>query len=86
MYHGILNQKRNTKSVIQNIVYQLYTEFIATKKKQWIMPVGDLLTYSLIASVKADYGNDLSWLIPIPGDRHVLIRLQSLWKECLLSV
>ncbi len=57
---------------ILSIINQLFTEFIATKQKQWIILEGDQATYSLIASVKVEYGNDLSWLIPIPGDWHVL--------------
>jgi len=81
IYYGILNQKCDTKDTIRNIVNQLYTEFIVTKKKQWIILEGDQLTYSLIASVKSDYGNDLSWLIPVPGDWHVLKNFQEVIQK-----
>ena len=59
----------------------MHTEFIATKKKQWIVIEGDQVTYRLITSTKLEYGNDLSWLIPFPGDWHVLKNFQEVLQK-----
>ena len=33
---------------------------------------GDQDTYNRLQVLKTEYGNDLSWMIPIPGDWHFL--------------
>ena len=81
IYYGVLNQKCDNKETILSIINQMYTEFIATKKKQWIVIEGDQVTYRLITSTKLEYGNDLSWLIPFPGDWHVLKNFQEVLQK-----
>ena len=42
---------------------------------------GDQDTYNRLQVIKTEYGNDLSWMIPIPGDWHSLTNYQEvlLW-------
>jgi len=81
IYYGVLSQKCDNKETILSIINQMHVEFIATKQKEWVLLEGDQLTYSIIASVKMEYGNDLSWLIPIPGDWHVLKNFQEVLQK-----
>ena len=41
----------------------------------------DQVTYRLITSTKLEYGNDLFWLIPFPGDWHVLKNFQEVLQK-----
>ena len=76
VYYGVMGQKCDSKETVLEVINQLHREFIVTNRKKWVLLEGDQLTYSLIVSLKEDYGNDLRWLIPIPGDWHVLKNLQ----------
>ena len=37
---------------------------------------GDAKTYDTIQAVKHEYGSDLNWLVPYPGDWHLLKNYQ----------
>ena len=38
--------------------------------------VGDAKTYQHLQNIKIDYGPKLSWLLPFPGDFHILMNCQ----------
>ena len=52
------------------------------KKKEWVLLEGDQATYERLQCIKAEYGNDLAWMIPFPGDWHFLKNFQ----EVLLKI
>lgn len=52
------------------VINDLYTEFIVTKKQTMVLLEGDQATYERLQSLKAEYGSDLSWCIPFPGNWH----------------
>ena len=64
------------KESLLNVINELHTEFILSKRKKYILLEGDQLTYERVQSVKKEYGNDLEWLLPFPGDWHVLKNYQ----------
>ena len=70
IYYKVLDQKCDNKETLLNIIGTLYDEFIATNKKEFIFVKGDQATYERLQSIKAEYGHDLSWMIPFPGDWH----------------
>ena len=37
---------------------------------------GDVKLYDILKSLIFEYGEDLSWLIPFPGDFHILVNYQ----------
>ena len=41
-----------------------------------IVVIGDAKTYELFQKLKDEYGRDLNWLIPFPGDWHILKNFQ----------
>ena len=38
--------------------------------------MGDAKVYDLIQDLKTEYGDNLQWLIPFPGDWHLLLNYQ----------
>ena len=52
--------------------------------------VGDAKVYDVLQSLRLEYGNHLNWLIPLPGDFHILynyqkvVIMESLWR-CSLA-
>ena len=57
-------------------------EFINPNKKRFVLLEGDQATYQRLRSIRALYGNDLSWMFPFPGDWHCLKNYQ----EVLLKI
>ena len=43
---------------------------------KFVVLEGDAKTYDTIQAVKFEYGVELSWLIPYPGDWHILKNYQ----------
>ena len=76
IYYKVLSQRCDDKETLLNIINDLYQEFVVNNKKKWILLEGDQATYERLQSIKTEYGNDLSWLIPFPGDWHMLKNFQ----------
>ena len=45
-------------------------------QQKWVIVVGDGKTYDLLQDIKSEYGSHLKWLIPMPGDWHILLNYQ----------
>ena len=52
------------------------------KKKECVLLEGNQSTYERLQCIKAEYGNDLAWMYPFPGDWHFLKNFQ----EVLLKI
>ena len=42
----------------------------------YLLVIGDAKTFELLRKLKDEYGQDLEWLIPYPGDWHILKNFQ----------
>ena len=82
IYFKVLDQKCDNKETLINVINDIYQEFIVPKKKQWVLLEGDQDTYNRLQLIKTEYGNDLSWMLPLPGDWHFLKNYQ----EVLLKI
>ena len=82
IYFKVLDQRCDDKETLLNIINDLYVEFIKPNKKKFILLEGDQATYQRLQSIRALYGNDLSWMVPFPGDWHCLKNYQ----EVLLKI
>ena len=82
VYFKVLDQKCDDKETLLNIISDLYEEFILSNKKEWVILEGDQATYERLQSIKREYGNDLTWMVPFPGDWHFLKNFQ----EVLLKI
>ena len=72
IYFKVLDQRCDDKETLINIISELYEEFVVLKKNKWVLLEGDQATYQRLQCIKAEYGNDLAWMIPFPGDWHFL--------------
>ena len=44
---------------------------------QWLIVEGDAKVYDILQSIKFEYSEEVKWLIPYPGDWHMLKNYQS---------
>ena len=76
VYFKVLHQRCDDKGTLLNIINDLHEELITTNKMKWAVLEGDQATYNLLQSIKKEYGHDLAWVIPFPGDWHFLKNFQ----------
>ena len=76
--------KCDDKETLMNVINSMYAEFIKTNKKKWIILEGDQDTYNRLQLLKMEYGNGLSWMIPMPRDWHFLKELSGSIAENIL--
>ena len=50
--------------------------FIVEQNQKWLIVVGDAKTYDIVRSIRTEYGEYMQWLIPWPGDWHILLNYQ----------
>ncbi len=84
IYYKVLAQRCDDNETLLSVINDLYEQFIVTKKQKFILLEGDQATYERLQSIKTEYGNDLSWLAPFPGDWHFLKNFQE--KYTLMQV
>jgi hypothetical protein len=82
IYYKVLHQRCDDKETILHVINDVYAEFICTGKKKHILIEGDQATFERLQSIKKEYGQDLSWMSPFPGDWHILKNFQ----EVLLKI
>ena len=76
IYYKVLEQRCDDKATLLGIISELYEEFVVPNKMKWLVLEGDQATYDRLQSIKREYGKDLSWMIPFPGDWHFLKNFQ----------
>ena len=72
-YLSVIDQKVDDELKLINC---LHDDFIIKLNKQWLLLETDGAVYHKIQSIKTEYGEQLSWLIPFPGDWHCLKNYQ----------
>ena len=75
-YLTVIDQRCDNKETLLNIISELHKELIVSKKKKYLLLEGDQVTYEKLQSIKREYGSDLNWMIPFPGDWHLLKNYQ----------
>ena len=81
-YVKIYNEKADCMSTMTNVLSDLHSTFGVLKKVNHLVVVGDLKTFEYLSKLKAKYKQNLDWLIPWPGDWHILKNFQ----EVLMKV
>ena len=67
-YLSVIDQKVDDKLTLIEIMNRLHDDFITKLNKRWLLLETDGAVYHKIQSIKTEYGEELSWLIPFPGD------------------
>ena len=76
VYLQVLDAKSESKDTLMAILFDLHHHFIEGKDKQYLAIAADAKLYDIIQALKHEYGEDLKWLIPTPGDWHMLKNFQ----------
>ena len=75
MYLNILNQVADSKDTIIDLLDLLKNEMKVGVMTMQLL-VGDAKIYTILQDLKVTYGEELEWLIPYPGDFHILKNYQ----------
>ena len=54
----------------------IYKIFVKEQGLKWVIVAGDAKTFDLLQVMGRDYSPRLKWMIPFPGDWHVLYNYQ----------
>ena len=76
VYCDVLSEKADCKSTLLKIIDKLYETFISQLNHKFVVAVGDAKTYNLLVDIVKEYGDELKWLLPYPGDWHILLNYQ----------
>ena len=82
IYLDIINEYADDKNTILNTLALLQERLEVGTKTEHLCVVGDGKTYDHLHALKVEYDKELSWLVPLPGDWHILKNYQ----EVLLKV
>ena len=83
MYLDVLDQNADCKETINEVVSRLHEQFCVGTIRKHLIVAGDAKTYLHLQALKLDYGEELSWLLPFPGDFHILKNLQPVLSTLL---
>ena len=75
-YVEIISEKADCKATLIRVIGRLQNIFVEQYRQKYVLVVGDAKTYNLIQSIRYEYQSCLKWLIPFPGDWHILYNYQ----------
>ncbi|CAC5398860.1 unnamed protein product [Mytilus coruscus] len=84
-YHSLLNKQADSKETLKTILDKLHQDFKIGRELKHLVVVGDGKTYDLLVKLKLELKDDLSWLLPFPGDRHILKNYQRMIMKLYLD-
>ena len=76
VYVQIISERADSKDTLVRVIGNLHQTFVLQLRQKWVIVVGDAKTYDLLHSLCIEYGTHLRWLLPFPGDWHVLFNYQ----------
>ena len=82
-YVQILSERADSKKkkkTLTKVLGEPHTKFVEQYQKKWLIVVGDAKTYDLLQDIQTEHGSHLRWLIPFPGDWHLLYK-KALMKQ-----
>lgn len=75
-YLSVLDAKADSKDTIMQVIHDIHKRYIEGQNKQWVIIEGEAKVYELLQSLKNKYGDELKWVLPYPGDWHLLMNFQ----------
>ena len=75
-YIEIRSEPADSKDTLCRVIASLHKIFVVKFGQKWLVVVGDAKVYTIMQAIKAEYGDHLGWLIPWPGDWHILLNYQ----------
>jgi hypothetical protein len=75
-YMAILDEAADSRDTVLKVLNMVHDSFQADVKLKNVIVVGDGKSYDHLIKLKAEYGESMSWLLPYPGDWHILKNVQ----------
>lgn len=76
-YIEIISERADSKPTLLGVIGRLQKVFIQELNQKYVLVVGDAKTYQLLQAIRYEYKTQLEWLVPFPGDWHVLFTSES---------
>ncbi len=77
IYVDITNDPADSKETIFDLLLALESKYREIRgAMNYLVVVGDAKTYQHLTQLKRAYGKELAWLLPFPGDWHILKNFQ----------
>ena len=86
VYLDVLDQNADSRETINNVLSGLHKQFGIGASRDHLVVAGDAKTYHHLQSLKLDYGEELSWLLPFPGDFHILKNFQPVLSKVYYDI
>ena len=75
-YLDIMDAVADKKDTLMSMLFNLHMQFIESKKCEYLVVECDAKLYETLQSLKVEYGSELKWVVPYPGDWHALMNYQ----------
>ena len=75
-YLEALDAISDSKDTLLDLLHDLYVKLIVNQNKEYLVIEWDQKLYEVLQSLTFEYGKDLDWVLPIPGDWHMLMNYQ----------
>ena len=72
----IVSLPADSKDTVLRVLTNLHRIFIVGEGICWLIVVGDAKTYDILQNLRREYGSQLQWMLPLPGDWHILFNYQ----------
>ena len=82
MYLSVLDQVADLRVAVIDVLCNLHDNFKIGESTNYLTVEGDAKIFVHLEALKLEYGKVLEWLIPFPGDFHIL----KTYQEVLLKV
>ena len=76
-YLEVMDAVSDSKDTLLELVHDLYSKLIKDQNREYLVIEGDQKLCEVLQSLKFEYGEASDWVIPIPGDWHMLMNYQS---------
>ena len=58
------------------VLHDMHKRYVEGQNREWVLIEGDAKVYEILQSLKYEYGEELKWMLPYPGDWHLLKNYQ----------
>lgn len=82
---AVLDDAADKKETVLKVLNILHDKFEIGKSCKYIVVVGDGKSYDHLIKLKSEYGANLSWVLPYPGDWHILKNLLPIFMKVYLD-
>ena len=69
-YFEMMDAVADSKDTQLHLLQHLFAKFIKDQTTKYLLIEGDQKLYDVLQFLKYEYGRDLDWAIPFPGDWH----------------